>query len=722
MTHATTARLLSAKIQCLLLGLIGLAIWAGAVQAQPGSEGLRDRSQWKMSVDAPQNVKPGDVLTLHFDTPIESGYHIYSVKPYPANKPGPTATQFKLDPESKDVQLAAPLAESGKLITEYDDVFELEVYHYGDKVRFSQKIKITGDKPYVAGVLKYQICNDNGCLYGQYDVEYRPQVRSAAPETAGETKPADSAAVSLTADTIKKEAAQLPPAEAAKTGGVEGAADDSTEEGKSDFWWTFIKAFLGGLASLITPCVFPMIPMTVSYFTKRSGSRAKGIRNAFTYAGSIILIFVVLGLLLTVTFGVETIYNLSTNPWMNLTLFAIVFIFGLSFLGWFELTLPSSWVTKMDRQSDRGGMAGIFFMALTLVLASFSCVGPIAGVILIDAAKGEMWGPTIGMLGYSMGFALPFGLFALFPQGLQSLPKSGGWLNSVKVMLGFLELALAFKFLSNSDLYWKAGLLDREVFLALWIVIFSLLGLYLLGKLRLPHDTALEKIPVPRVLLAIVSLSFVVYIIPGLWGAPLSKLSGLLPPPHREIGVRIAPVYAKKESGSVSSSVKTVCDLPRKYADKLSEKAPDGFCMFYDLEEAQAYAREAGKPLFIDFTGHTCANCRQMEHKVWPVEPVKKILTEEYVMVSLYVDENTPLPEMIQLPNGKKLRTVGDKLQEFQTSTYHIFAQPYYVLTDADLKLLVPEGVGYTPDANEYLEFLRKGLENFKAKQAGIQY
>ena len=467
-----------------------------------------------------------------------------------------------------------------------------------------------------------------------------------------------------------------------------------------------------------------MIPMTVSYFTKRSGTRAKGIRNAFIYSGSIISIFVVLGLALTVTFGVETIYNLSTNPWMNLVLFAIVFVFGLSFLGLFELSLPSSWVTSMDRKSDRGGLVGIFFMALTLVLASFSCVGPIAGIILIDAAKGAIGGPVIGMLGYSLGFALPFGMFALFPQALQSLPKSGGWLNSVKVVLGFLELALALKFLSNADLYNSWGLLDREVFLSLWIVIFTLLSLYLLGKLRLPHDSPMEKVPVPRLLLAIASLTFVVYLIPGLWGAQLPQLSGLLPPPNNQIGVRIAPDYARQyfmggNQGVTNSN--PVCQLPRKHANKLAEKAPEGYCMFYDLEEAQAYARQVKKPLFLDFTGHTCANCREMEHKVWPNMEVKKMLTENYVMVSLYVDEKTPLPEPIRLPDGKKLRTIGDQWQNFQITRYNIFAQPYYVLTDAELNLMVPQGVGYTPNVTEYLAFLKQGIDNFNRQQASVK-
>lgn len=704
----------------MLLSLL-LAVVPKLVWGQDAHEGLRDRSEWKLTVEGPQEIKVGDVLTLHFDTPIEPHYHIYSVKPYPADKPGPTPTQFSLDPESKGVQLAGPLGESGKLETYFDEIFGMDVYQFSNKVRFSQKVRITSQPAHVVGVLKYQICNDDGCLYGQFEVDYIPKL-AHSPEAAESQSP------ELNSDSVLTQpAAGQTLSDHSRTNeiGFAGATvslPPPTSDG--DLWWTFLKAFLGGLASLITPCVFPMIPMTVSYFTKRSGSRAKGIKNAFIYSGSIISIFVILGLLLTITFGVETIYNLSTNPWMNLILFAIVFIFGLSFLGLFELSLPSSWVTSMDKQSDRGGLVGIFFMALTLVLASFSCVGPIAGIILIDAAKGAIGGPVIGMLGYSLGFALPFGLFALFPQGLQSLPKSGGWLNSVKVVLGFLELALALKFLSNADLYNKWGLLDREVFLALWIVIFTLLGFYLLGKIRLPHDSPLEKIPVPRLLLAIVSLTFVVYLIPGLWGAQLARLSGLLPPPNNQIGVRIAPVFADQyytSIGKQAANTNPVCQLPRKYADKLAEKAPEGYCMFYDLEEAQAYARQVKKPLFLDFTGHTCANCREMEHKVWPNPEVKKELTENYIMVSLYVDEKTPLPETIRLPDGKKLRTIGDRWQHFQISRYNIFAQPYYVLTDADLNMLVPQGVGYTPDVNEYLAFLRQGIQNFNRQQASIK-
>ncbi|MCS7086318.1 MAG: thioredoxin family protein, partial [Bacteroidia bacterium] len=412
----------------------------------------------------------------------------------------------------------------------------------------------------------------------------------------------------------------------------------------------------------------------------------------------------------------SALYELSTNPWVNLLFFALLVVFGLSFLGAFELTLPGSWSTRAHMGADRGGTVGIFFLALTLVIASFSCTGPIAGFILVDAAGGSLWAPTVGMTGFALGFAAPFSFIALFPGLMKKLPKSGAWLNAVKVVLGFVELALSLKFLSQADLYLHLGILDREIFIAVWIVLSVLLGMYLLGKLILPHDTPPEYVSIPRFLLATASFSFALYLVPGLWGAPLDALSGLLPPSNDAIGVRIAPYYSHQNPHSPVPG-NEVCRLKRKYADLLAPHAPDGFCLFYDLDEALEYAQKNNKPVLLDFTGHTCANCREMERKVWSKSEIKQLMNEKFVVASLYVDEQTKLDSVVVTPQGDKLRTVGDKYIHLQRTRFKTISQPYYVVVDAQMNVLSP-GIGYTPDVREYRKFLENALKRTVANDA----
>lgn len=690
---------------CLILGLV---LSTGQASAQQPHV-MKDPTKWNVYFDKQTGLKVGDVVTLFMDTPIEKGYHIYSVRTYA--KPGPSPTTFELDKDSKGIIPVGGVMDGIAPEKQYDDIFELDVYHFHNRALFVQKFKITDNNPVIAGALRYQYCTEEACQYGTLEID-----RKLATEGGSSPTPTDDPKAS--ADSAKNDSSQTasnPPTEKNNNSDTPTNPKENTKETASasgKLWESFIIAFLAGLLSLITPCVFPMIPMTVTFFLKRSKDRQQGIRNAMIYTASLIFIFVFFGLLITALFDEKTIYEFSVNSWVNLVLFAVIFMFGLSFLGMFEISLPSSWTTALDKQSDKGGIIGIFFMALVLVVASFSCIGPIAGTLFFEVTKGSYLGPLVGMTGYGLGFAIPFGLFALFPGWLQSLPKSGGWLNSVKVTLGFIEIALSMKFLSQTDLREQWGLLDRDIFLSIWIATFIILGIYLLGKLRLPHDSPVEKISVPRALLSVLSFGFALYLLPGLFGAPLSKMAGILPPPKKDIGVTVAGGIPQS-SGS-SGSVSGICAEKRLYADHLADHAPPGFCMFYDLDEAKAYAKKVNKPLFIDFTGHTCTNCRQMEQSVWPHPEIKKLLTEDYVMVSLYVDDKTPLPETIKLENGKKLRTVGDKWLNYQTNKYNIISQPYYVLTDSDDKMLVNSGKSYTPDVQEYKQFLEEGLKKFK--------
>ncbi len=484
------------------------------------------------------------------------------------------------------------------------------------------------------------------------------------------------------------------------------------DNGKKSLWSIFIAGLIGGFAALLMPCIFPMLPLTVSYFTKQSGTRASGISKALLYGLFIIVIYVALGMIITIAFGSDALNALSTNGIFNFLFFLLLVVFAASFFGAFEITLPSSFVNKMDAKSDKGGLIGLFFMAFSLSLVSFSCTGPIIGTLLVEAAsKGERLGPAIGMLGFSIALAIPFGLFAMFPSMLKSLPKSGGWLNSVKVVLGFLELALALKFLSNVDLAYHWNWLDREVFLSLWIAIFGLMGLYLIGKIKFSHDSDLKFLSVPRTILAIVVFSFVVYMVPGLWGAPLKSISAFLPP---------SATQDFDLSTGVTSTAAHSDGKVKKYAEIFHERGtPKGFDPYYDYDQALETAKELNKPVLIDFTGWNCVNCRKMEANVWTDPAVAKLLKEEFVMAELFVDDKTELPaneQSVSKYSGKKIKTIGNKNSDFQASTFNSNSQPLYVIVDASGKVLVPQ-TGANYNIEKYKAFLQSGIEAFKAKK-----
>lgn len=476
-----------------------------------------------------------------------------------------------------------------------------------------------------------------------------------------------------------------------------------------------VVAFLAGLAALLTPCVFPMIPMTVTFFTGKAKNRAGAIRQAVIYGLSIIVIYVVAGTIIAVINGPEFANWLSTHWIPNVFFFLVFFIFALSFLGLFEINLPSSFVNKVDAKADKGGLGGVFFMAFTLVLVSFSCTGPIVGSILVESAGGMVIKPLMGMFAFSLAFAIPFTLFAIFPEWLNNLPKSGGWLNSVKVVLGFLELALGLKFLSIADQVYHWGILDRDIYLVLWIVIFAMLGLYLLGKLRLPGDSPIEKLSVGRLMLSLVTFSFVLYMIPGLFGAPLKALSGYLPPmSSHDFDL---PTLIRENSGGsgVISAEDQLCEEPL-YGDMLH--FPHGIKGYFDYEQALACAKEQGKPIFVDFTGHGCVNCREMEARVWSDPKVLSRLKNDYVMLALYVDEKTELPEKDWYTSeydGKVKKSIGKQNADFQITRFNNNAQPYYVLLDTNGELLI-EPIAYERSISKFVDFLDEGKEKFEAK------
>lgn len=477
-------------------------------------------------------------------------------------------------------------------------------------------------------------------------------------------------------------------------------------------WAIFLAGLLGGFAALIMPCIFPMLPLTVSYFTKTAQSRGSAISKALIYGFSIIVIYVAFGLIITVIFGADALNDLATNGVFNIVFFLLLIVFAVSFFGAFEITLPSAWANKMDEQSDKGGWLGLFFMAATLALVSFSCTGPIIGTLLVQAAtSGALLGPAVGMFGFSLALAIPFALFAMFPSWLNSLPKSGGWLNSVKVVLGFLELALALKFLSNVDLAYHWEWFDREIFLVLWIVIFGLMGLYLLGKLKFSHDSPVDFISIPRLFLAIIVLAFTVYMIPGLWGAPLKSISAFLPPLQTQDFDLYTPSLTAGNRTS-NTSIQNNNEALHKYANLF--KAPLGLNAFFDYDEALAYAKKNHKPIMIDFTGHACVNCRKMEASVWTDKAVYSLISNDFVLLQLYVDDKTDLlpAEQSITSQGKKIRTIGNKWSEVQASRFKANSQPFYVLLDDEGNLLVPpQGADY--NSGNYQNFLQSGLDAF---------
>lgn len=678
-------------ILSLLLSFISLTLFAQ----------IQNPVKWTYSVE--NNGK--EEATLVIKASIDKGWHLYSQF---IGEGGPVPTSFRFD-KNNNYTLVGKVNEIPKAKPIFDEIFGMQVAWFESSATFKQKIKVSSNKDFkINGALEFMVCDDKQCLPPE-EVEFSFDIKGVvmtSDVSATETKSEDTATKSLSSaeniDTATKAVDSTAISETTLT--------ESTAKKEADsIWFIFIQGFLFGFVALLMPCIFPMIPLTVSFFTKQSKTRAIGIRNALLYGLSIVVIYVGLGLGITVLLGASALNELSSDAVFNLIFFAVLIIFAASFFGAFEITLPSSWSTKADQKADKGGLVGIFFMAVVLAIASFSCTGPLIGTLLVDAAnKGEYMGPFMGMLGFSLSLALPFTLFAIFPSWLNSMPKSGGWLNSVKVVLGFVELAFALKFLSNADMAYHWGILDREVFIVLWVVIFALLGMYLLGKLKFNHDSDVKHISVTRLFLAILSLSFAVYLVPGLWGAPLKAVSGFLP--HQ--GTQDFDLYSKQFS-SVNTNAGNTHSTNKKYADRLH--APLGIDAFFDYDEGMAYAKKVGKPVFLDFTGHSCTNCRKMENAVWPDAEVLNRLKNDFVVISLYVDDRTELPEdqkYVSKYTGKKVKTLGNRNVDLQVSKFNSNAQPLYVVTDADGNPL-NKPYGYNEDIAAYIKFLDEGKNKF---------
>lgn len=662
------------------------------------------------------DVKPtsGNEAELVFTVTLDENWHIYSQH---TDEMGPIGLSFSFD-KNADYTLVGGVSEP-KPHEEYDEMFKCTIRSFSGNVVFKQKIKINSAKDFtVKGVMSYQLCNDGSCIAPE-DIDFAFNVKGAKAEAATATEPAQEEAAEDTAAAMEADTVAAVE-ETTEVAQVETTATEATteKEGRS-IWFIFLTAFGMGFITLLTPCVFPMIPMTLNFFMKGGENKKKGMRQAWMFGFSIIFIYGVLGVILSLIFGPQVMYLIGTHWIPNLVFFVIFFVFALSFFGLFEITLPSWLINKSDEEADKGGLLAPFFIALTTVLVSFSCTGPILGGALIELSAGESNRliPLISMLGFAVGFALPFTLLAMFPSVLSNL-KSGSWLNTVKVVFAFLELALGLKFLSMADLSAGWGILDRETYLALWITIFGLMGLYLIGKLRFKGDDEMESLGVGRLFLAIITFAFVVYMIPGLWGAPLKAISGYVPPMTTQDFDLEKSIYESTKNITVSAAAgENASALPanRKYADKLH--MPTGFDGFYDLEEAKAYAKKVNKPIFIDFTGKTCANCREMEYYVWTDPEVKRILNEEYIMVALYADVNyieLPQEEWITDAKGREIKTLGKRNLEYQKTKYNMNAQPYYVLIDAEENVLTAENHKYDRDVQKFIAFLNEGISNYK--------
>lgn len=646
---------------------------------------------WKMSIADKGNGE----IELVANATIAAGWHLYDTQ---IPDGGPFPTSISIDEVKGAVAVGTFHAVNSKLHKDFDKVFEMEIGYYEKTATFVQKFKITDKSKFVLkGDVRAQACNDRECTppipidfsftSGNLPATVTVSTGATTDQTNDPQTTADTATLANNdsisqAQTTEIQDANLwtPVIEKVK---AFGAAGDTSNR---SLLYIFGAGFIGGLIALMTPCVWPMIPMTVSFFLKRNKkNRGKAIKDAIIYGLSIIVIYVLLGLLVTAIFGASALNDLSTSALFNLIFFGLLVFFAISFLGAFELVLPASWTNKIDSKADSTtGIISIFFMAFTLALVSFSCTGPIIGTLLVDAASsGDIIAPAVGMFAFAFALSIPFALFAIFPSLLESMPKSGGWLNSVKVVLGFLELALALKFLSVADLAYKWGILDREVFLVLWIVIFTLLGLYLLGKLKFAHDSDLKYISVPRLFMAIISLAFAIYLVPGLWGAPLKTVSAFAPPHFtQDFNLYEGTVHAK----------------------------------FDDYEAGMEYAKKNNKPVMIDFSGFGCVNCRKMEASVWTDPRVKYILENDYVLITLMVDDKEKLPEVIEVEeNGKmtKLKTIGDKWSYLQRHKFGTNSQPYYVLLDNAGNPIGPS-YAYDENVDKYLKFLKTGIDNYK--------
>ena len=676
---------------------------------------------WTYKPLAP-SAKVGDVVELRFTANIKSGYHIYSSNVNPKID-GPLPTVIKLNP-NKTFELVGKVKPISKVETKYEEAFEGDTYLMHSPAQFSQRVKILSDKPVLEGNVDYQVCTDSdgSCIPGNEDFTISGLVVTASTTTIPTATSTAVASTPVTTSTVTKPTSETTiaavpqlttvndtPAVAEPTvadalANPELALEEGAQSTDTSMGGFLLAAFLSGLVALLTPCVFPIIPATVSFFTNQQG----GMWKAFLYGAFIIGIYVLIGTVVS-RFNGPAFANFVSTHWLpNVLFFAVFFIFGLSFLGLFEIVLPNSLINQADARSEKGGIVGIFFMAFTLVLVSFSCTGPIVGSLLVASAGGEVIKPILGMAAFSSAFAIPFTLFAAFPQWLKNLPRSGGWLNSVKVVLGFLELALALKFLSIADQVYHWGLLDREVFLSIWIVIFALIGFYFLGKLRLPHDSETKFISVQKLLLAIATFSFVVYMIPGLWGAPLKALSGYLPPEtSQDFNLH------NQQFQTASTTNPLTLSEPVKYANlfELPHKLPG----FFDYKQALAYSAKVNKPVFIDFTGHGCVNCREMEARVWSDPAVLSRLQNDYVVVALYVDDKTELPERdwyTSTYDGKVKKTIGAQNADLQITKYNNNAQPHYCLVNSDGKLLVAPK-NYDRSVANFVAFLDAGKGKF---------
>ena len=670
-----------------------LLLFAVVVQAQI-QEPVKFKSELKTSQAGAAEVV--------FTGTIDKGWHVYSTD---LGDGGPISATFNVESIS-GAELVGKLKPVGKEVAAFDKLFEMKVRYFENTAQFVQKLKLTGGEYKVEGFLEYGACNDENCLPPtQVPFKFSGKAEGTAVNGPAADKAADAGNVELEKSSDTAQTAAM-----AVIGGAESDTGNVAGDGTTDLWkpvidelqalgetvsqedmswiYIFITGFVGGLLALFTPCVWPIIPMTVSFFLKRSKDKKKGIRDAWTYGASIVVIYVGLGLLVTGIFGANALNSLSTNAVFNIFFFLMLVVFAASFFGAFEITLPSKWSNAVDSKAEKtGGLLSIFLMAFTLSLVSFSCTGPIIGFLLVQVSTtGNMIAPAIGMLGFAIALALPFTLFALFPSWLKSMPKSGGWMNVIKVTLGFLELAFALKFLSVADLAYGWRILDRETFLALWIVLFALLGFYLLGKVKFPHDDDDTKVSVPRFFMALASLAFAVYMLPGLWGAPLKAVSAFAPPMQtQDFNLYNNEVHAK----------------------------------FDDYDLGMEYARQHGKPVMLDFTGYGCVNCRKMELAVWTDPKVSDIINNDYVLITLYVDNKTPLSSPVKImENGteRTLRTVGDKWSYLQRVKFGANAQPFYVLIDNEGKPL-NKSYSYDESIPKYIEFLQTGLENYKKEK-----
>lgn len=674
---------MSKKIILTFLFILGV-IFQGVAQSNP--------TNWKFSIED----KGDGEIELVANVAIEQGWYIYGTD---IPDGGPYPTSLSIDKVEGAVAVGGFEARDSKLNSGYDAIFEMTIGSYENTAKFVQRFKVTDKAKFVLeGDVRSQACNGSECTpplpedfaFNSSDLPTTVVATSASDNTTAvettDDASEETSGVVMTPLSISSESTDIssnklwtPVIEELQEYGLKGSI-----VGKS-LWWVFIAGFIGGFIALLTPCVWPLIPMTVSFFLKRNkANRKKAISDAVLYGVSIIVIYVLLGLTITAIFGASALNDLSTSAVFNILFFALLVFFAISFFGAFDLVLPASWTNKMDARADSAtGVLSIFFMAFTLALVSFSCTGPIIGTLLVEAAtSGSMIAPAIGMFGFALALSIPFSFFAIFPSWLESMPKSGGWLNSVKVVLGFLELALALKFLSVADLAYGWGILDRETFLALWIVIFALLGIYLLGKLKLPHDSDLPHVSVPRLFMSIISLSFAVYMVPGLWGAPLKAISAFAPPMYtQDFNLYDGAVDAKS----------------------------------LDYETGMAFAKQINKPVLIDFSGYGCVNCRKMEASVWTDPRVKSLIDDEYVLISLMVDDKTRLPEIIEVEeNGRvtKLKTIGDKWSYLQRHKFGSNSQPFYVVLDADGKPLSPS-YAFDENVDRYVQFLQEGIGRF---------